>query len=88
MTSVAEIAPALERLLEEASYGQLATLMPEGAHLTQVWLTTEAADEHIDRRAKRYSEPTATRSGERLSSASWFENPAADHPHDRAGLID
>jgi PPOX class probable F420-dependent enzyme len=38
----AELTPALEQLLKEASYGQLATLMPDGApHLTQVWLDTD-----------------------------------------------
>jgi hypothetical protein len=31
MASNAEITPALERLLKEASYGQLATVMPDGA---------------------------------------------------------
>jgi PPOX class probable F420-dependent enzyme len=42
MTANAEIPPGLERLLKEASYGQLATLMPDGApHVTQVWLDTD-----------------------------------------------
>jgi PPOX class probable F420-dependent enzyme len=39
---IANLTPALVQLLEEASYGQLATLMPDGApHLTQVWLDTD-----------------------------------------------
>jgi PPOX class probable F420-dependent enzyme len=34
--------PALKQLLEEPSYGQLATLLPDGSpHLTQVWLDTD-----------------------------------------------
>src|SRR5262245_34624680 len=38
----AEITPGLKRLLHEAAYGQLATLMPDGApQLTQVWLDTD-----------------------------------------------
>jgi PPOX class probable F420-dependent enzyme len=42
MASNAEITPALQQLLKEASYGQLATLMPDGApQLTQVWLDTD-----------------------------------------------
>ena len=42
MPSTAEITPALEQLLNEASYGQLATVMRDGApHLTQVWLDTD-----------------------------------------------
>jgi PPOX class probable F420-dependent enzyme len=42
MPSNAEITPSLERLLKGASYGQLATLMPDGSpHLTQVWLDTD-----------------------------------------------
>jgi PPOX class probable F420-dependent enzyme len=40
------IRPLLERMLKEASYGQLATLMPDGApQITQVWLDTDG--EHI-----------------------------------------
>ena len=40
-TSV-EITPALQPLLKEASWGQLATLMPDGApHVTQVWLDSD-----------------------------------------------
>ena len=42
MTTNAEITPGLKRLLHEAAYGQLATLMPDGApQLTQVWLDTD-----------------------------------------------
>jgi PPOX class probable F420-dependent enzyme len=42
MPADAEITPGLERLLREAAYGQLATLMPDGApQLTQVWLDTD-----------------------------------------------
>jgi PPOX class probable F420-dependent enzyme len=42
MASNVEITPSLERLLKEACYGQLATLMPDGApQLTQVWLDTD-----------------------------------------------
>ena len=42
MASNAQITPSLERLLKEASYGQLATLMPDGApQITQVWLDTD-----------------------------------------------
>jgi PPOX class probable F420-dependent enzyme len=38
----AEITPQLERLLREPSYGQLATLMPDGApQVTQVWVDTD-----------------------------------------------
>src|SRR5947209_3238990 len=41
---VDEITPALERLLKEASYGQLATAMPDGGpHVTQVWLDTDGS---------------------------------------------
>jgi PPOX class probable F420-dependent enzyme len=40
--SSAEITPGLKRLLQEAAYGQLATLMPDGApQVTQVWLDTD-----------------------------------------------
>src|SRR5690349_3429834 len=42
MPADAELTPGLERLLREAAYGQLATLMPDGApQLTQVWLDTD-----------------------------------------------
>ena len=42
MAANAEITPPLARLLKEAAYGQLATLMPDGApQLTQVWLDTD-----------------------------------------------
>jgi PPOX class probable F420-dependent enzyme len=42
VTTNAEITPGLKRLLQEAAYGQLATLMPDGApQLTQVWLDTD-----------------------------------------------
>jgi PPOX class probable F420-dependent enzyme len=42
MLSNGEITPALQRLLKEASFGQLATLMPDGApQITQVWLDTD-----------------------------------------------
>jgi len=38
--------PGLVELLKEAAYGQLATLMPDGApQITQVWLDTDG--EHI-----------------------------------------
>ena len=41
-----ELSPALIQLLKEVSYGQLSTLMPDGApHITQVWLDTDG--EHI-----------------------------------------
>jgi PPOX class probable F420-dependent enzyme len=46
MPSNAQITPALEQLLKEASYGQLATVMPNGApQLTQVWVDTDG--EHV-----------------------------------------
>jgi PPOX class probable F420-dependent enzyme len=46
MPTNAQITPALEQLLKEASYGQLATLMPNGApQLTQVWVDTDG--EHV-----------------------------------------
>jgi len=36
------ITPALQQLLKEASWGQIATLMPDGApQLTQVWMDTD-----------------------------------------------
>src|SRR3954470_6777651 len=42
MPSHAESSPGLKQLLREAAYGQIATLMPDGApHLTQVWLDTD-----------------------------------------------
>jgi PPOX class probable F420-dependent enzyme len=42
MPTKAQITPALGQLLKEPSYGQLATLMPDGApQLTQVWLDTD-----------------------------------------------
>jgi PPOX class probable F420-dependent enzyme len=42
MTSNAVISPALQRLLKEAVYGQIATLMPDGSpQITQVWLDTD-----------------------------------------------
>jgi len=42
MASSVQITPSLERLLKEASYGQLATVMPDGApQITQVWLDTD-----------------------------------------------
>jgi PPOX class probable F420-dependent enzyme len=40
--SQAQITPEVERLLKEASYAQIATLMPDGSpHLTQVWIDTD-----------------------------------------------
>src|SRR5207244_6364232 len=42
MAPSVEITPALKQLLKEASYGQLATLMPDGApQITQVWVDTD-----------------------------------------------
>jgi PPOX class probable F420-dependent enzyme len=42
MARTTEITPALAQLLKEAAYGQLATLMPDGApHVTQVWVDTD-----------------------------------------------
>src|SRR3954468_21357047 len=42
MAAKVAITPGLERLLKEASYAQLATLMPDGApHVTQVWVDTD-----------------------------------------------
>jgi PPOX class probable F420-dependent enzyme len=42
MRPTVEIAPSLQRLLREPSYGQIATLMPDGSpHITQVWLDTD-----------------------------------------------
>jgi len=42
MPTNADITPGLNGLLKEASYGQLATLMPDGApQVTQVWLDTD-----------------------------------------------
>jgi PPOX class probable F420-dependent enzyme len=37
-----QITPELEQLLKEASYAQIATLMPDGSpQLTQVWVDTD-----------------------------------------------
>jgi PPOX class probable F420-dependent enzyme len=41
-SSDSKITPQLEQLLREPSYGQIATLMPDGSpHVTQVWLDTD-----------------------------------------------
>jgi len=38
----AQITPEIEQLLREASYAQIATLMPDGSpQLTQVWIDTD-----------------------------------------------
>jgi PPOX class probable F420-dependent enzyme len=38
----AQITPQLEQLLKEPSYGQIATLMPDGSpQITQVWVDTD-----------------------------------------------
>jgi PPOX class probable F420-dependent enzyme len=40
--SETQITPEIEQLLKEASYAQIATLMPDGSpHLTQVWIDTD-----------------------------------------------
>jgi PPOX class probable F420-dependent enzyme len=42
MADAAEMSAGLEKLLREASDGQIATLMPDGSpHVTQVWLDTD-----------------------------------------------
>jgi PPOX class probable F420-dependent enzyme len=41
-----QLTSAVQQLLKEASYGQIATLTPDGApHVTQVWLDTDG--EHV-----------------------------------------
>jgi PPOX class probable F420-dependent enzyme len=38
----AQLSPALQQLLKEPAYAQLATLLPDGSpHLTQVWIDTD-----------------------------------------------